>query len=400
MTAHAKFSPSASKRWIECAGSMNLIATLPPTPEVQSPYADEGVRAHECLEAILKAGPDKVRTAAAGLRKTYGAEMTEHALSCARMIMAAKPKGAQLFAETKSDLAFIDPHLWGTADCVLAEDFGRLYVIDLKYGAGIPVDPEHNTQLMIYGLGIAHKFDYNFSEVVLVILQPRVDHARGIWREWRMPMEDLIAWADTELRPAVAACKNPTARLNAGEWCRFCPAAHMCPEISTKAMRQAQIVFDDEDLPTVMPPPQSIPPDVLGDALTAIDNLDTWIAAVRSHAYGVIERGVAIPGWKLVAKVARRKWADEHAASVMAREQYGNKAFTAPELLSPAQCEKVCGKDFVAEYSVAVSSGSTLVPESDRRPALNRIESAFPDCPVLSDNKNELATLPKKRKSK
>ena len=65
--------------------------------------------------------------------------------------------------ETKVSLEFIEPGMFGTVDAAVAEIFGRLVVIDFKYGAGVAVEPKDNTQMIYYALGIAHEYDYNFT---------------------------------------------------------------------------------------------------------------------------------------------------------------------------------------------------------------------------------------------
>ena len=59
--------------------------------------------------------------------------------------------------EEKLDVSFIHKDIGGTGDAVVYEVSDKiLEVVDLKYGAGIIVEPEWNSQLMIYGLGALH----------------------------------------------------------------------------------------------------------------------------------------------------------------------------------------------------------------------------------------------------
>ena len=48
---HAKLSPSAAARWINCPGSIRLSEKVPPPPS--SDYADEGTLAHAVAETKL-----------------------------------------------------------------------------------------------------------------------------------------------------------------------------------------------------------------------------------------------------------------------------------------------------------------------------------------------------------
>ena len=51
---HARLSPSASKRWLTCPGSVRLIESLD-LPETFNRYAAEGTVAHEIHELALLA---------------------------------------------------------------------------------------------------------------------------------------------------------------------------------------------------------------------------------------------------------------------------------------------------------------------------------------------------------
>ena len=92
-------------------------------------------------------------------------------------------------------------------------------------------------------------------------------------------------------------------------------------------------------------------------------------------AHGLLESGTKVPGWKLVNKRATRQWAnDDKAVAFMSAA--GVEAWADPKPLSPAQAEKALKKakiELPADLIVAVSSGSTLAPESDSRPEVLQI---------------------------
>jgi hypothetical protein len=263
---------------------------------------------------------------------------------------------------------------FGTLDIAIVQEFGKLVIVDYKYGAGISVDPDCNSQLIYYALGISNQFNHNFQEVELVVIQPRAFHESGeTIRTWTCSMNELISWED-KFRNGVKATEDPFARFESGKWCKFCPAATICPEIKDKAMKQAQIVFDDGAGVESVPAPHTIAIENLPTILEACDKLDSWITKVREHALHVLERGEPIAGFKLVEKRSIRKWIDPEQASKSAKRIFGDKAFSEPELLSPAQFEKACTSElaikFMKERVSAVSSGVTMVHESDKRPAV------------------------------
>lgn len=385
--AHAKFSASGSSRWLNCPGSMELCAQAPEQRE--SEYAAEGTRAHECLELLLKNHNQlaAVRKIAA---KTYPLEMVEYALDAVFWItdLLEAHKGAELLCETEVRLDFIETGMFGTLDAAIVREFDRLTVIDYKYGAGIAVEPELdgdcNSQLAYYALGISHKYNHNFSDVELVVIQPRAYHESGTVRSAVFTMDQLLAW-EQKFKDGVARTKDPFTEFKTGPWCRFCSAALICPELKTNAMKQAQIVFAEDAGLVSVPEPKMIVLPELGPALDACDKLEAWISKVREHAAHVLEKGYEVSGWKLVQKRSIRKWRDEDKTVAEAVDVVGTYAYTQPELLSPAQLEKALLKKMNKEKAAKwvnlrcdnVSSGTTLAQASDRRPAVKPIEQVF-----------------------
>lgn len=67
-----------------------------------------------------------------------------------------------IMSEQKLDLSAYVPEGFGTADCIIASD-NKLQVIDFKYGLGVLVNAENNTQMMLYALGALELFDSIFD---------------------------------------------------------------------------------------------------------------------------------------------------------------------------------------------------------------------------------------------
>lgn len=238
--AHSKFSASGSDRWLNCPGSIALAAKAPTPPE--SVYAKEGTDAHLCLETILKNHTKRPYTAAKMLEQTYPSQMVTHALRAYEYIIAHHGEGKELLCETKVDLTFIAEGMFGTVDAAVVDLFGTLWVYDYKYGAGRLVTPENNSQMMYYALGLAHKYNYNFLDVEIVIGQPRIVHKDGFNRTWKTDIATLKSFGEV-LKKGVEECKDPFAVIKSGRWCYFCPAQSICPAIENEAFENAQADF-------------------------------------------------------------------------------------------------------------------------------------------------------------
>lgn len=227
---------------MSCPGSIKLSERITGPPETTR-YAEEGTRAHAALEVVLKNWPS--RMAEEKLRRSHPKHMMDHVMRSARSIMALKHPSAEFRCETRVGLNYI-PGMWGTIDSAIIQHFYKLHIIDYKHGAGMMVEPEQNSQLIFYALATAFEYHFDFLEVDITIVQPRIPHKRGPVRTWHTTMDALMPWEET-FRKGIEATKLPNAKLRAGAHCRFCPASTICPELSRANFEQAQMDFMDHD---------------------------------------------------------------------------------------------------------------------------------------------------------
>src|SRR5271165_1728081 len=328
---HSKYSASGSERWLSCPGSIALCEKAPPSPP--SKYAQEGTDAHYCLEQILTGTVETAK-----LRFRFSSTMVDDAFEAAQYIIRRSDSMKQLLCETKVSLDFVRRGMFGTVDAAIVEEFGTLVVIDFKYGSGIIVDPKDNSQLIYYALGLAHQYNFNFTDVELVIIQPRGVTENGeTIRSHKMSMQELLEWM-THFKDGVERCEDPFAPLIAGSHCRFCPAKSICPEISTKALVQAGIDFAPDKVKDAELSAKSLSPENVSSVLKGIEKLEVWIDAVKEYAFQALERGEHVPGYKLVQKRSIRKWLPK-AEGILGRE-FSEDMIYEKKLLSPAQLEK------------------------------------------------------------
>jgi hypothetical protein len=367
--AHATLGASSAHRWLNCPGSVRLCAELPDT---SSDYAAEGTAAHELAEKCLSGN---LRTAvnfegdvieADGRQITVTREMIEAVDRYLFEVWQHAGVGNRMYVEQRFALDRYGPDMFGTNDAaVLKTGEAHLHVFDFKYGAGVPVDVEGNPQLLYYALGAVEACGGAVETVTVHVVQPRCGARDDKVRSWSIDFLDLYAWGET-LRAAAEATRKPDAPLAAGDWCRFCKARGTCPKLFEEAITGAG---DD---------PSALSPAELGERLRRADVLETWIKAVREHAYAEAQAGRTPSGFKLVDKVARRKWALEDPVPAL-RAIYGG-VLSGTDLYDHTPVgvpafEKLCkaqGLDFGKAASAIdkTSSGTTLVPESDRRPAV------------------------------
>ena len=348
---------STAKRVMNCPGSVALVQLAPPSPS--STYADKGTLLHDAISEVLL--DDKMPAELIGREyegQILDQDMIDQKLQPALDLLdTLDPEWKMQYAiETRVGFGAYLPGAFGSCDVL-----GRLgdvaYVIDWKFGDGIAVDAEQNEQLMYYAAAAMRtpKAAWVFegaTSIECVIIQPPVI------RRWTTTPGRIKAF-EKNLKRAVKVASLPDAKLNPGSHCRFCPAKPTCPAMTGAVDRALKVKLD------------AIDDEMLGKYASNAVLLQGWIDDLNALVQTKIEKGATIPGWKMVAKRGTRKWADPKAAPD-ALKALGIDPIK-QELVSPAQAEKLLKKNLPEGLTVSVSSGDTLAPESDPRPAVLQI---------------------------
>ena len=383
---HSSVGASSAERFMNCAGSVQLIEKCPPQPE--SEYAKEGITAHKLAEICLKREDNPfqyVGTPIEGI--VVSDEMAEAVQTYLDVIDAdLKANGLarmDLQIEHQFHLTQVHPDAFGTNDANLAVFLTRVIVYDFKYGSGIAVGAEGNKLGLYYALGASLEGDYDQFEVVIV--QPRAMHKAGPVRRWCVNKPTLDAFAK-ELKQAIALAQAKDAPLHCGQWCKdtFCAAIICCPEVKKCSEDAALMVFDAEPV-SVPPKPETLSADQLKRLLDAMPVIDTYLRAVEAYALDRANKGEPVLGYKLVARRSNRKWRDESEV----KKKFGEAAIKrVEEVLSPSQLETELKKVMkLKEAKAAVESltfkpdaGNVLVPLDDPRDAVKpKLEHTFED---------------------
>lgn len=393
--AHARLGPSAAHRWMHCPGSVRASEGIPSTT---SKYAAEGTAAHELAAAVLQFNVSSAREylgqvvdiEAPGKENIISwhgvpngrniwritdemADAVDTYVDHVRGLIAAVDEGMPIVdIEQRLDMSHVHPEIFGTGDAVVYDPVGEhLHVCDFKYGKGVVVDVENNPQLFLYGVGAARRYhNQPLRKLTLHVIQPRAE-GEPI-RSWETDVLELFDF-EGEIAEAARRTDDANAPRAAGDWCRFCPAAPICPTNREAAMADAQAEFADGDLTT--PGIEGLSPDQRGDILRAADRIFNWVTSVQEYEHARALAGDAPAGFKLVAKRATRRWKDEELAktSLIAADVSSDDLYE-KKFISPAKAEKIVGKKTFAAWEpdlvVKQSSGTNLVPVEDPRPAV------------------------------
>ena len=352
---------STAKRVIACPGSVELVAKMPPQPS--SSYADEGTLLHDTIADIL----DGHGTPTDYLGRKHNDIVLTQDLIDRKLLVALEglhevDPNLEMEYAVESRVGFGDllPDVFGSTD-LLGRIGDRAIVLDWKFGDGVPVGAEENPQLLFYAAAAMRTPQTKWAfegakEVELIIVQP------PSVKRWVTSIDRVKAF-ENELVAAVKTALKPDAPLAAGDHCKWCSAKPVCPVMTGAVDRALKEQLD------------MMPVDQISHYLNQLPQIEAFLKDLQQLAHWLIEEGKTIPGWKLVNKRATRQWTNEEDAVAFLMSA-GVEAWADPKPISPAVAEKALKKakiELPVDLVVAVSSGSTLAPESDPRPSVLQI---------------------------
>lgn len=369
---HAVLSASSAHRWLNCTPSALLEQLF---PGKESNAAAEGTAAHAlCEHKLRRALKMQSRKPTS---KYHSDEMDEHTDSYVQFVLDTLAEVRQncpdavLLMEQRLDFSSWVPGGFGTGDCIIIAD-DLLHIIDFKYGQGVLVEAKNNPQMMLYALGALSVFGclYDICRVAMTIYQPRRQNVDT----WELTTEQLTAWAEDTLVPRALLAAAGEGDFCPGEWCRFCRAAVKCRARAEEKLDLLRYEFAD---------PPLLSDEDIASILPKLDTLSYWAADIAGYAEdAAINQGKSWPGFKVVEARTIRRYTDEDAAAQAARNAGYTDIFR-KRLLSVAEMEKYMGREnfraILGELVEKPAGQPTLVPDSDKRPAIDTVNSDFYD---------------------
>jgi hypothetical protein len=367
---HAYLSASSSHRWLACPPSAKLCAEV---KDETSPYAQQGTDAHELCQYKVEKALGRNSDDPTENLCWFDAEMDNCSDEYCSYVMEQVTEARKycsdplVLIEERLDFSKWVPDGFGTGDCVIVAD-DVLHIIDFKYGLGIMVDANENPQMMCYALGAIDLYDclYDIRTIRLTIFQPRRDNVNT----YEISKESLLSWAEKTLAPTAALAYNGKGEFHAGDHCQFCKVKATCRKRAEHNLELAQYDFA---MPTHLENAE------ISAILPRIDDLVAWAGDIKEYALQQALSGVEYEGFKVVEGRSNRKYSDdtEVAKTVEAAgyDPYEKK------LLGITAMTSLLGKKKFEELLGALitkpQGKPTLVPTSDKRPALNTAKDDF-----------------------
>ena len=367
---HAVLSASSSHRWLECPPSALICAKVKDT---SSEFARQGTDAHTLCEYKVNAALGKQAKDPTEDLTYFDSEMADCTDAYAQYVLeqveAAKQKCKDpiVLVEQRLDFSRWVPDAFGTGDCVIVAD-EQLTIIDMKYGVGILVEAEKNPQMMCYALGALELFDgiYDITEISMTIFQPR----RANVSTYTISKAELLQWADEVLAPTAQLAAKGEGEFKAGSHCQFCKAKATCRKRAEYNLELAKYDFEM---------PANLEDDEIEIILSKADELISWAADVKDFALQQALSGKEWHDWKLVEGRSVRKYVNDVAVA----DKVQSAGFDPYEhkVLGITAMTKMLGKTKFEELLSGLiekpQGKPTLVPMSDKRPAMNTAANDF-----------------------
>ena len=353
---------STAKRVINCPASVKLVQQMP--PQAESEHAARGTLLHNVIAELLEF--DKKPEQCLGA--TYKSQTLTQELIDEKIIPALEAldeidpdKTMEYMVETRVGFGDFLPNVFGSTD-LLGRKGKRAIVLDWKFGDGVLVDPENNPQLLFYAAAAmrtpaAQWVFEGVDEIECIIVQPPAI------RRW-VTTPARIKEFEQELLYAVRLSSWPEPPMQEGDHCRWCAAKPICPRMTGAVERALKGKLAE------------MPAEQIAARLQQAEMLESYINDLRALAFKMLEKEIAVPGYKLVAKRGTRQWVEKAKIEAWVDVNGIEDAYEPVTIKSPAQLEKVLKKakiEFPADMVVSVSSGDTLAADSDPRPAVLQI---------------------------
>lgn len=384
---HSRLGGSKSKRWIACPGSVAMEDGI---PETHSLHASLGTAAHDLAERCLTEDLDPhdcvgdIIPGRGDEEHLVDEDMADAVKVYVDHCRALAASAERVWIEQHFNLGPLNPPepMYGTADFV-AWDGDTLHVVDYKHGAGVNVEAEGNTQMVMYATGVLVQTRLRPRRITMTIVQPRCEQGPPV-DPWTLTLEELAEESRKLMDAARRASADNGETLNPGDHCRFCRARPRCPAQARLVDEAAQMMFvpEVEAEETGVVAPEMLSASELSKALDIADQIEAWFQAVRDHVHQLLETGEEVPGYRLAPKRASRKWSDEEeVVSYLSKKRVPKKLYETRKLKSPAQMEKALkdrGVEFPDDLVTKESSGTKVVREDSSAPiALPKAQSLF-----------------------
>ncbi len=389
--SHAFLSASGSKKWLNCPASARLESKV---QEEEKSYSKEGTIAHALGELELKLyfkmidleyfsqEKEKLKKEISDLG--FDLEEIEGYVADYRDYVIDTYETCQLNSnitvidiESRVDYSNYAKDGFGTSDVIILS--GKIiHIIDLKYGKGVRVSAENNSQLMLYALGALKGYDIygDIESVNMTIFQPRMSNNST----FTMSAADLINWGETVVKPKAELALNKNSECIAGTHCKegFCKVRGSCKAFTDYHLQLEKYRNSDINL---------ISSEEYADIIERGESLKSWIDEMKKQVVSKLLKGDKVPGLKLVNGRTSKSFTDEDAIKkILKGLKIDTDLYISSKLKSVTSIEKIFKQhnclETLQDLIIYKEGSPTLVKDSDSRLEYNSAKLDFSDVTV------------------
>lgn len=356
--AHSDYGGSVAEKWLECAGYVEAVRDLPPSPPTI--HTVGGSAQHALNERVTMTGcrPEEfIGKPWSSVYHDCPAEFADNLYDegnverCRVWVDAIHehfdPMQFRLDFEEKVVLSSISPELYGSADLIAIDVTNKILAVpDYKDGSGKIVDVTTSPQPRFYAVGADDTYQLGIDAswtVIYMIVQPKAPQPVTFHKT---NGNDVIEWRGVFRRAWERSKVDPQRR--AGEHCHWCRAAGTCKTLAESKRLAIRSEFNGPTSPSKLTQEQ------IANILRVAPEVESWLEEVRSHALAQAMAGNIPPGFKIAeGRAGARKWGDASQAEEYLYAKLGERAYTR-DILTPAAAEKLLGKQAFAQLQLPI----------------------------------------------
>ena len=326
---------SSIHRIMQCPQSAMLEQQVEKGCQVQyaEDAAERGRQFHKASELVLNGKTILKAMKTAGIEQSDDWLTAKNTISFYTKYVKKIAKKRKIFTEQRTNVDFEGCKLTAQYDALVVDTVEKtIDIFDLKTGSWDyekAFDQLYFTACLLF---IHHKLHYGTWTLKMRIVQPNNRDKQTLTRVMLL----IGSIVSNHLIGIITNIEEST-KYNQGEHCTFCPALPICPEHHKEVM----IMNTDILLP------ENISDENLEQIIIKRKRIEKFLSACEEYAKNKLEKGHVFDKLYISTSKGHRKWIDPEATKKKLIEQAPLSEITDTKLKSPAQIEKLLGREAI-----------------------------------------------------
>ena len=325
---------SSIHRIMQCPQSAMLEQQVEKGCQVQyaEDAAERGRQFHKASELVLNGKTLLKAMKTAGIEQSDDWLTAKNTISFYTKYVKKIAKKRKIFTEQRTNVDFEGCKLTAQYDALVVDtDEKTIDIFDLKTGSWDyekAFDQLHFTACLL----CEHNHLPGVWTLKMHIVQPKNRDKQVLTKGMLLTSSDV----NNHLTGIITNIEE-TMNYHQGEHCTFCPALPICPEHHKEVM----IMNTDILLP------ENISDENLEQIIIKRKRIEKFLSACEEYAKNKLEKGHVFDKLYLTTSKGHRRWIDPEKALEVLTENATLKSVTDTKLKSPAQIEKLLGREAI-----------------------------------------------------